>query len=160
METPKQSILRKSIKKTLYLDNCCYNRLFDNRSVIKNYLEREAVLIILDQAFQNKIEIAGSQILELEMQASEDRIRRSRVVSIYNALFRYRIALSDDIFLRAEKISSLSGAKNFDSLHVASAEKIADIFLTTDRKLVNCCNRISLNITVMNPIDYLIGVPL
>lgn len=28
----------------IYMDNCCYNRLFDDRSNIKNYLEREALL--------------------------------------------------------------------------------------------------------------------
>lgn len=32
----------------IYMDNCCYNRLFDDRSNIKNYLEREAVLLVLE----------------------------------------------------------------------------------------------------------------
>lgn len=35
----------------VYLDNCCYNRPFDDRSNIRNYLEREAVLIIMQMAY-------------------------------------------------------------------------------------------------------------
>lgn len=36
---------------TVYLDNCCYNRPFDDRSNIRNYLEREAVLLIMQMAY-------------------------------------------------------------------------------------------------------------
>lgn len=37
----------------VYLDNCCYYRLFDDRRNIKNYLEREAVLIVMQKAFDS-----------------------------------------------------------------------------------------------------------
>lgn len=51
----------------IYLDNCCYNRLFDDRSNIKNYLEREAVLIIMQKAYDGEVEIIGSDILDIEI---------------------------------------------------------------------------------------------
>lgn len=37
----------------IYLDNCCYNRPFDDRTNIKNYLEREAILLIMQKAFDS-----------------------------------------------------------------------------------------------------------
>ena len=32
----------------VYIDNCCYNRPFDDRTNIKNYLEREAILLVFE----------------------------------------------------------------------------------------------------------------
>ena len=47
----------------IYMDNCCYNRLFDDRSNIKNYLEREAVLLVLELIYEGRVEIIGSDCL-------------------------------------------------------------------------------------------------
>ena len=49
---------------TIYLDNCCYNRSFDDRSNIKNYLKREDMLIIIQMADEGSIEIVGSEVLK------------------------------------------------------------------------------------------------
>lgn len=50
-----------------YFNNCCYNRPFDDRSNIKNYLEREAVLIIMQMAYEENIRIVRSEVLKKEM---------------------------------------------------------------------------------------------
>jgi len=52
---------------TVYLDNCCYNRPFDDRSNIKNYLEREAILLIMQMAYDGELHIIGSEVLRKEM---------------------------------------------------------------------------------------------
>lgn len=70
----------------VYLDNCCYNRLFDDRSNIKNYLEREAVLIIMQKAFDGEFGIIGSDILEIEISKIKDDEKRNDVQGIYNVL--------------------------------------------------------------------------
>ena len=61
----------------IYFDNCCYNRLFDDRSNIKNYLEREAVLIIMQKAFEQELKIVGSDILEIEMSKIKNDEKRN-----------------------------------------------------------------------------------
>ncbi|MCM1153758.1 MAG: hypothetical protein NC314_00895 [Roseburia sp.] len=47
----------------VYVDNCCYNRPFDDRTNIKNYLEREAVLLVFELAYAKQIMITGSEVL-------------------------------------------------------------------------------------------------
>ncbi len=64
----------------IYFDNCCYNRLFDDRSNIKNYLEREAVLIIMQKAFEQELKIIGSDILEIEMAKIRNDEKRNDVI--------------------------------------------------------------------------------
>lgn len=51
------------------------------------------------------------------------------------------------------------GVKSFDSLHVAVAEySKADVFLSTDKNLLAAIQRIKLDITTANPINWFIEV--
>lgn len=52
---------------TIYLDNCCYNRPFDDQTQERIHLESEAVLSILKMGQMKRAVIVGSEILELEM---------------------------------------------------------------------------------------------
>ena len=44
----------------LYLDNCCYNRPYDDQTQERIHLEGEAVLAIINKCKQNNDEIIGS----------------------------------------------------------------------------------------------------
>lgn len=70
----------------IYLDNCCYNRLFDDRSNIKNYLEREAILIIMQKAYEGEDEIIGSDILDIEISKIANPEKRGNVEGVYRTL--------------------------------------------------------------------------
>jgi len=50
----------------IYLDNCCFNRPFDDQSQIRIRLESEAKLYIQEQISNNDIELAWSYILDYE----------------------------------------------------------------------------------------------
>lgn len=115
----------------IYFDNCCYNRLFDDRSNIINYLEREAVLIVMQKAYENEFEIIGSDILEIEISKIKNNEKRSDVEGIYHALVTSCVQVTSEIKERAVQIREVSSIKNFDSLHLASAEVGADVLLTT-----------------------------
>lgn len=143
---------------TVYLDNCCYNRPFDDRSNIKNYLEREAVLLVMQMAYEKNIKIVGSEVLKKEMSLISDIKKRKNVESVYCALISNVIALNDGIVRRAEEIMQLSSIKSFDSLHLASAEAGADILLTTDIKFLKAANRLDTGVKVRNPINFLLEV--
>lgn len=138
----------------IYLDNCCYNRLFDDRSNIKNYLEREAILIIMQKAYESEDEIIGSDVLDIEISKIANPEKRGNVEGVYRALISKVQELNKGIEDRAKEIMQISNIKAFDSLHLASAEAGADILLTTDMKFLRNCQKIFRRIDVKNPIEY------
>lgn len=142
----------------IYLDNCCYNRLFDDRSNIKNYLEREAVLIIMQKAFDGEFELVGSDILQIEIGKISNTEKRKNVEGVYNALVADNIEINDSIEKRAVEIRELSNIRAFDSLHLASAEEGADVLITTDIKFLRNSQRLQPKIEVKNPIVFVTEV--
>lgn len=142
----------------IYLDNCCYNRLFDDRSNIKNYLEREAILIIMQKAYDGEEIIIGSDILDIEISKIASAEKRNDVQGVYRALSSNAVEINEKIEARAEEIMRISNIKAFDSLHLASAEAGADILLTTDTKFLRSCKKISCEVDVKNPIEYVMEV--
>lgn len=142
----------------IYFDNCCYNRLFDDRSNIMNYLEREAVLIVMQKAYENELEIIGSDILEIEISKIKNNEKRNDVEGIYHALVTSCVRVTSEIKERAVQIREVSSIKNFDSLHLASAEAGADVLHTTDIKFLKGCHRIDAKIEVKNPVEFVMEV--
>ena len=142
----------------IYLDNCCYNRLFDDRSNIKNYLEREAILIIMQKAYDGEEEIIGSDILDIEISKIINDEKRNDVEGVYRSLISNVVEIDERIKTRAEEIIKLSNIKAFDSLHLASAEAGADMLLTTDMKFLRNCKKILCKVDVKNPIEYVMEV--
>lgn len=68
------------------------------------------------------------------------------------------IALNEEIVKRARDIMEHSNIKAFDSLHLASAEQTADFLLTTDIKFLKACRSLDINVTVKNPVDFVLEV--
>ncbi len=99
----------------IYFDNCCYNRLFDDRSNIKNYLERESILIIMQKVYDGEIEVTGSDILDIEISQIAGLEKRNNVEGIYRALISDTVAINKRIEARA------------------------DILLTTDMRFLRNC---------------------
>jgi len=54
--------------KRLYLDNCSFNRPFDDQSQIRIHLETEAKLAIQKKIMDGEFEIVWSYILDYENQ--------------------------------------------------------------------------------------------
>lgn len=47
----------------IYLDNCCYNRILDDRSNSQIYYERNSVMLILELVEMASVELVGSEML-------------------------------------------------------------------------------------------------
>lgn len=56
----------------IYLDNCCYNRPFDDQTQERIHLESEVILTVLKMGQMKQVVIAGSDILELEMNRMQE----------------------------------------------------------------------------------------
>ena len=142
----------------VYLDNCCYNRLLDDRSYSHIYYERNSVMLILELAEHSAIQLIGSQMLVKEIQEIPDKYKCAILQMIYS-LCTDEISVDRSILTRAEEIRHISNIKYKDSIHLACAESAnADVLLTTDKKFLNNCQRITTYTKVMNPNEWLLEV--
>ena len=137
----------------VYLDNCMFNRPFDDQTQIRIRLEAEAKLYIQDKIKSKGIELIWSYILEIENSQNPHDERRIAIQKWKN-LSTIKIVENTKILANANQLLK-SGIKPKDALHVASAvEGKADYFLTTDDKLLSGINRSKI-IEVLNPVDYI-----
>jgi len=63
----------------VYLDNCCFNRPYDDQSYLSVNLETEAKLAIQELINDNKLNLAWSFILDFENNANPDEIIRDEI---------------------------------------------------------------------------------
>ncbi len=142
----------------IYLDNCCYNRIFDDRSNSQIYFERNSVMLILELVEKASVELVGSEMLIKEMNEVNDSYKKSLLQMMYG-LCSEEIRVNSAILDRAEEIRHSANVKYKDSIHLACAETAkADALLTTDKKFINNANRIRIGTRIMNPNQWLVEV--
>jgi predicted nucleic acid-binding protein len=138
-------------KYRLYLDNCCFNRPFDNQKQLKIKLETEAKLFIQHEILIGKHELVWSYILEFENNQNPYRDRREAIQD-WKSLANMLCVESDKIIEFAETLFN-KGIKVKDALHIACAvDSKADFFITTDKGLLN--KHIS-EINIVNPLTII-----
>lgn len=139
----------------IYLDVCCLNRPFDDLRQERVRLEAEAVLTILRRIEAGVWELVGSEIVEFETGRMTDLERRQRVRALAG-LAKSKSVADSEVKVRAHEWIGL-GVKPVDALHLACAEGAgADVFLTTDDRLLQVIRRSSLaRIRVNNPLPWL-----
>lgn len=141
----------------VYLDNCIFNRPFDDQSHIRIRLEAEAKLYIQQQIREQKLELVWSYILEFE-NAQNPYHERQHAIQTWKVLAVVDIEESP-VLLDTARILLAQGVKAKDALHVACAvEGQADYFLSTDDKLLKRLQTIHL-ISALNPMDYIKELP-
>lgn len=137
-------------KLKLYLDNCCFNRPFDDQSQLIVQLETEAVLFIQEKIKSGEIELVWSSILDFEIGKNPHKNRRETTLD-----FRDQACFIAEISVETQHKSvelQQQGLALIDSLHVACAmEASCDYFLTTDKKILN---KTVENFTIVNPICF------
>jgi len=137
----------------IYIDNCCFNRPFDDQSQIRIRLESEAKLRIQDDILEGKFELVWSYILKAENSANpfEERkipIRDWEQYSVIN------IKEKPVILERAKRLSQL-GVRSKDALHISCAVSAGcKYFLTTDDQILNKGKFIE-ELAVADPISFI-----
>ena len=138
----------------IYLDNCCYNRPFDDQLQERIHLDSEEILTILKRGQTGVYQIVGSFMLELEMERMSDVVKRHRVQELYKVAVE-TVSYTEEVKKRAQVIKAKSKIRTFDSLHIAAAEAAkADVMLTTDDKLEKMAMKLELGVKVMNPLKF------
>jgi len=141
----------------IYLDVCCLNRPFDDQTQDRIRIESEAVLAILNQCMDDWI-LVGSEVVDYEISKIPDEERR-RKVEILASISKEKVIVDDNIIKRALELEKI-GLKPIDALHVACAEKSADVMLTTDDDIVKKvkANKNLIKVRVENPVRWLMEV--
>ena len=137
-------------KPKLYLDNCCFNRPFDDQSQLLVRLETEAKLFVQRQIQEERIEIFWSAVLDFEIQQSPYRSRQE-TFDIFRRLSQTIVDIDDEI-RRSSLDFQKRGLMLVDSLHVACAVKAGcDYFITVDKRILN---KAITEIKILNPIQF------
>jgi len=115
----------------IYMDNCCFNRPFDDQANIRIRLETEAKLYIQEKIINKEIESAWSYIIDYENHFNPFEERRN-TIDKWKSHATIDIVETTDIINNGRLIQNL-GVKSKDALHVACAiEAKCDYFLSTD----------------------------
>ena len=144
-------------KAVIYMDNCCYNRPFDDLTDDKVRHESEAVLTIIDKCETGVWDLVESDVLDDEIDRIKNPIKKQKVVELYSSASAY-IEINSEIIDRA-KLLQKHNIKPFDALHLASAEYAeADILLSTDTKFIKRASETDSRVRVATPAIWLTEV--
>lgn len=137
----------------IYLDNCCFNRPFDDQSQIRIRLESEAKLRIQDDIMEGKFEFVWSYILEAENKANPFE-ERTNAIADWKRPSIAKIKENKTILDKAKELKEI-GLRSKDAIHISCAISAkCKYFLTTDDKILNKNNLIE-EITVIDPIGFI-----
>jgi predicted nucleic acid-binding protein len=136
----------------IYLDNCSYNRPFDDQTQMKIHLETSAKLYIQNE-IQNEVhELVWSFMNDMENSDNPYDDRRGSIQK-WESIAKYNCETSVEI-LKIGKVIEKLKIKPKDSLNIACAiASNCDYFITTDAKLIN--KNID-GIKIVNPIDFIV----
>lgn len=122
----------------VYLDNCCYNRPYDDQTQIRIHLETEAKLHIQDVIKNGDLDLVTSYILEYENEKNRFSHKRQAISDFMNVNESYYVGVERDGEVKeiAGDIMK-TGVKSIDAFHVACAILArSDYFITTDDRLL------------------------
>lgn len=141
----------------IYLDVCCLCRPFDNQTVPRISIETKAVVAILSRCSWDW-NLVDSRVLRYEIEKISDDRKRDVIEKMLMTAREY-VAYDKKILGRAEELEK-AGIKGLDSLHLACAERVGAVFLTTDSRLVKIMmrNEDRYSIPVDNPVSWLMEV--
>ncbi len=141
---------------SVYLDNCCYNRPYDDQNQPKVQLETLAKLHVQKLITDKKLSLVYSFVSEYENFNNPHILRKRAILDFFkNAAVFVDSSQAEKVIVIAAEITK-TGIKKMDALHIASAIiGNADYFLTTDKRVLNYSTE---KIKIMNPVIFISSV--
>lgn len=137
----------------IYLDNCCYNRPYDDQTQVRVSLEAQAKLHVQELIKDGKLELASSWFITFENSRSPHDSRRKAIKTFLED--NVNVFISSDKREEVETMANsimASGIKKMDACHIASAIIAGcDCILTTDKRMLKYQSK---EIEVLNPADF------
>ena len=138
----------------IYLDTCCYNRRFDDKSLPTFSEESKAVFRISMKIVSKDLELVTSFMLHYENNCNKDTKQRDSI-DIFIKNYRNIYVGVDKSDILAKKVENIIkfGVKHKDAYHIASAILAnCDYFITFDKKILKFKSD---EIKIINPIDFI-----
>ncbi len=138
----------------VYLDNCCYNRPYDDQTQLRISLESQAKLAIQARIKNGDIELATSYMTFFENSENPYDMRRKNIRDFQekNATVHLSAESDEAVNKKAVEIEA-TGIKHKDACHVACAIYTeSDYLLTTDDRLLKYETD---EVKIMNPIEFI-----
>ena len=137
----------------VYLDSCALSRPYDEYLNDEIFKEARAVEDIFKLIDSGELTLVDSRVLEFEAQAIRNEEKREKV-NAARAKAELYAELTPDVKRRALELGGY-GIKPMDALQLASAEKVVDVFITTDKRLLKKARRVpNLRVEVFSPIEF------
>jgi predicted nucleic acid-binding protein len=138
----------------IYLDTSTLNRIFDDQSQPRIFLEASAMLLVFGLIEKRIISIVSSDVLVYENSRNPYSERQIFVTSVLRKA-RVIQTLNDSLAKRAREIEVM-GIRGLDALHLACAEKLkVDYFVTCDDRMIR---KYTGTIIVVNPVELTMQV--
>lgn len=137
----------------VYLDNCCYNRPFDDQNQLMISLETQAKLEIQRRIKKGEVQLVTSFMIRFENGANPFENRRNSTESFISRYTKEYVGIDKrkEIEERAKEIMN-TGIKEKDAIHIACAiEAGCDYLISTDYRLLKYSSN---DIKLVNPIDF------
>ena len=139
------------MKYRIYLDNCCFNRPYDDQTQLKIFLETQAKLHVQSLVYEKKIELVWSFILTFENSQNIFSAKKT-AISQWESISSSFVEKSEEIRLIAKEIMT-TGIKAADAAHVACAiAGNCNYFITVDKRLLKYVDN---RIIICNPIEFI-----
>jgi predicted nucleic acid-binding protein len=140
---------------TLYFDNCCNSRLFDDDTQPETKAEADAIRRIINNKRRGRYVIVGSFAGDAEINKIPGDTARLAAKQKYDEYIDRWVKKAAPIMARARKLEAY-GLRKWDAAHLAAAEAaLADYLLTVDKDFIKKCSRQNITkVKVINPMDF------
>lgn len=137
----------------IYLDNCCFNRPFDDQSKLRIRLKSEAKLKIQEDIRSGSLSLIWSYIMDYENNKNPFKERQEQIKK-WCSYSKEFISENKSVLALAGELNKM-GLKKMDSLHIACAIYAkAEYFLSTDDGILKKSSAIQ-DIKVIDPIEFI-----
>lgn len=134
----------------VYLDTSALNRVFDDQSQPRIFMEATSMLLVFGLIEKRIITVVSSEVLLYENSRNPYPERQLFVTAVLQKA-RVIQTLDDRLADRAQELEQ-QGIKGLDALHLACAEKLkSGYFVTCDDRILR---RYSGAIAVLNPVEF------
>jgi len=141
-------------KLKIYMDNCCYNRPFDEQDQNLIILETEAKLIVQGKIKQGVHSLVWSFMLDSENDENLSEEKRESI-GLWKKIATEYCTATPDILENGREYMKL-GLQHKDAIHLACAVKHkCNYLITTDRKFKNK-NHLVPEIEIVNPMTFIL----
>ncbi len=136
----------------IYLDNCCFNRPFDDQKYLSVKIETECKLWIQEVIKDNQFILCWSYILDFENEKNPFLERKNQIQE-WKKIATEDIEENQNILNCAKNLIKI-GLKPLDALHLSCADEMkVSYFITVDKGILKQKNKIQ-SIEILSPIEF------